>query len=150
MDDVEHVLRFFTIKANWRRMGSVLGQEMDSFMAKNRKSDISNFERDFLRAVEGCRNLWGNHAYHKPLNIGWREQLISPLYDAEMVSDSMLTDNELGTLYERRNLVIERTKQLFFEDLDFVKSVTQSTNNSSAVFRRVETIYRMLKTIASE
>jgi len=150
MDDVEHVLRFFTIKSNWQKMGSVLSQEMDRFMLINRNATTEKFHNDFTRAIGSCISIWGDYAFQKPINNGWREQLISPLYDAEMVAVSLLSDQEIGVLQNKRNEVIDRTRILFETDHDFIKSITQATNNSSSVERRVRTIFEMLKTIAGE
>ncbi|MED5509434.1 MAG: DUF262 domain-containing protein [Pseudomonadota bacterium] len=148
MDDLEHVLRFLTLRDRWKKMGNVLSEEMDDFMRVNRESDGQNFEKFFNSAIERCQILWGDYAFQKPLKNGWREQLISPLYDAEMVAVTQISDDLYKKLKTKHNLVVNRTETLFEEDADFVKSISQSTNNPSAIYKRVSTLVNMLEDIA--
>lgn len=150
MDDVEHVLRFFTIQSKWENMGAVLADEMDKFMAEHKNSITKNLKDLFLQSLDRCFGLWGDYAFFKPINGGWRTQLISPLYDAQMVSVSMLTDDEFECLSLKQNEVINGTKELFDKDIEFVKSVSQSTNNPASVKKRVDTINSLLKSILSQ
>lgn len=144
MDDVEHVLRFFTVKAGWEQMRRPLGEEMDLFMSENRYSDTGAFQESFIRSLDACQCIWGRHAFHKPTPDGWREQLISPLYDAQMVAVSMKNDAELSCLADRSDLVNKLTRDVFENDSDFVKSVTQATNNAASIRRRVLTVSEVL------
>lgn len=144
MDDVEHVLRFFTLEERWKNMGGVLGTEMDHFMAQNRDANTVPLRRSFERALNACQHIWGVHTFHKPVDGGWREQTISPLFDAQMVAVSMLSDSQIATLIGKSAQVIEVTIALFESDSEFTKSVSQSTNNASAVRTRVTKMYDML------
>ncbi|MDP9194241.1 MAG: DUF262 domain-containing protein [Acidobacteriota bacterium] len=149
MDDVEHVLRFFTVAAGWENMRHPLGEEMDLFMAHHRFERPDVFREQFMRSLRWCEQLWGNHAFHKPTPTGWREQLISPLYDAEMVAVSLLSDPQLDRLSDSADDVYTQTRAAFAEDVEFVKSVTSATNNASAIRRRVTTVREILSGIAS-
>lgn len=140
MEDLEHVLRFFTVQAGWEHMRNPLAEEMDMFMAVHRFAAVANFRMSFARALSYCEQLWGNDAFHKPTPGGWREQLISPLYDAQMVAVSMIEDWKLDQLSNRSSDVVASTRLLFEQDDAFVKSVSQSTNNAASVRRRVSTI----------
>lgn len=144
MDDLEHVLRFFTIRSGWEQMRRPLGEEMDLFMSEHRHADTRGFHDEFLRALNACERIWGGHAFHKPTSDGWREQLISPLYDAQMVAVSLKSDTELDRLYHCSNAVIRMTRETFENDQDFVKSVSQATNNAAAIRRRVSTVSDIL------
>lgn len=147
MDDLEHVLRFFTVRAGWEWMRHPLGEEMDLFMAENRYGDTDRLRVDFKRALSGCEAIWGAHAFHKPTQGGWREQLISPLYDAQMVAVSLLSDDGIDFLKVRQADVINKTRIVFEEDPEFVKSVSQSTNNASSIRKRVVTIKSVLDSV---
>lgn len=144
MDDVEHVLRFFTIENNWKEMGTVLSDEMDKYMAHNRNTDTQPLRDLFNKTINRCVDLWGDFSFYKPIAGGWRTQLISPLYDAQMVSASMLTDDEIEILKHKKNEVLELTRNLFETEAEFVKSVSQSTNNPASIRMRVSTIYNSL------
>lgn len=147
MDDIEHVLRFFTIQSSWEAMSGVLGEEMDCFMAKNRHENPSHFRELFTRAIRGVESIWGEYAFQKPTGNGWREQFISPMYDAEMVAVSLFEQEDIDAISAKRLDVIEATRQLFELDQDFVKAVSQSTNNSSSIKKRIETLGNLLATI---
>lgn len=147
MDDVEHVLRFFTIKEDWEQMSSPLGEAMDLFMNKHRDDMVAPFREDFMRALGYCQALWGRHAFHKPTPGGWREQLISPLYDAQMVAVALMPDLTLDDLVQRQEDVVAATRQLFDDDDEFVKSVSQSTNNSASIRRRVIGVKNILESV---
>lgn len=150
MDDLEHVLRFFTIEERWENIGNVLSEEMDDFMARHRSSATNAMRRKFLRSLDACSIIWGTHAFHKPTeNDGWRDQFISPLYDAQMIGANFLSDVEIQRVARRKAEVLRSTRDLFARNTAFVKSVTQSTNNPSAVKRRVVEIRDLLKSIAA-
>lgn len=148
MDDVEHVLRFFAIQDNWSDMGSVLGDEMDRFMASNRHSETENFRNLFNKSIARCSDLWGEYSFYKPAQAGWRTQLISPLYDAQMVGASLLTNPQHEKLKQKQNDILEGTRDLFKNNHDFVKAVSQSTNNPASIRKRVSTIYDLLVSLA--
>lgn len=147
MEDVEHVLRYFTIKEGWENMRRPLGEEMDNFMLKHRSDDPEIYRTDFKRSLQNCMNIWGQNAFHKPTELGWREQLISPLYDAQMVAVSQLDDNQLELLGNQKERVQAETRRIFETDHDFVKSITQSTNNAASIRRRVQTIRGILEIV---
>lgn len=150
MEDIEHVLRFFTIEERWENIGNVLSEEMDDFMARHRTSGSDALRRKFVRSLDACNQIWGAHAFHKPTeNDGWRDQFISPLYDAQMIGASLLSDAEIQRVAQKQTESLQATRDLFCRDAAFVKSVTQSTNNPSAVRRRVVEIRDLLKTIAA-
>jgi hypothetical protein len=147
MDDLEHVLRFFTIRAGWKKMSGVLGEEMDQFMAEHRFDAVGTLADSFKKTIRGCESIWGKHAFQKPIAGGWREQLISPLYDAEMVAVSMLSPQTIEKLAERKELVLKATRRAFEHDDDFVKAVSQSTNNASAIRKRVGAVSEILQDV---
>lgn len=121
-----------------------LGEEMDLYMERNRAGNVHELREIFNRTIAACEQLWGTHAFHKPTQGGWRAQLISPLYDAQMVAASLMTSRQLEGARNARERVIRATRTLFDSDPEFVKSVTQSTNNASCVRKRVTAIVELL------
>ncbi|RQW86301.1 MAG: DUF262 domain-containing protein [Geobacter sp.] len=149
MDDLEHVLRFFTIADSWQEMGKILAVEMDRFMSENRNpNDIAGMRQTFTNSIRAVEAIWGNMAFNKPLNNGWRDQFISPLYDAQMVAVSMLSNNQINALAANSQAVLNETTILFRENQEFVKSVSQSTNNASSVRKRVGDLHTLLLNIS--
>lgn len=147
MDDVEHVLRFFTISECWSDMRGTLAHEMDSFMALHRYDNVQSLKALFMKAINGCEQIWKEFAFKKPVGNGWREQLISPLYDSQMVAVSLLDDQKIAHLSHRHAEVIHATQLLYENDIEFVKSISQSTNNAASVQKRVSALFNMLNTL---
>ncbi|QSI78511.1 DUF262 domain-containing protein [Niveibacterium microcysteis] len=148
MDDVEHVLRFFTLHERWEAMGGSLSEAMDEFMARFRNVSSTEMESLFLHCLESCQRIWGRNAFQKPTSSGWRDQLISPLYDAQMVGVSFLSEAEVEAVAGNRPAVVRATRKLF-TDSAFLKAVTQGTNTPSSVRYRVAEVRNMLKHVAA-
>lgn len=147
MDDVEHVLRFLTVFYTWQDPSGKLSDRMDRFMAEHRYSNTDEYKFIFHKAIEGCQSIWGQYAFKKFVSGTWREQFISPLFDAQMAAVASLTDSEIQILSAQQNTVIDTTVQLFEENEEFLKSISQSTNNASAISTRISSILTMLNNI---
>jgi hypothetical protein len=145
MDDIEMVLRFFAIEDKWEAFGRKLANGLDVYMRENKDSKPEPLRKKYLRALKACEALWGDRAFQKPVGDGWREQFIAPLYDAQMVSVSHLTDAQIKILSKKQNDVIKATQTIFNNNDDFVKSVTQATSDTSAINKRVSTLLKMLQ-----
>ena len=149
MDDVEHVLRFLTTHANWMTMGGSLAVAMDDFMREYRSAPpfvLNGFRSLFDGAIGVCQEIWGAHAFERPLGGSWRNQMISPLYDAQMVSVASLGDREQRLAIERRDEVVEGTRRLFADE-EFLKSVTRATNNAGSIKKRISAFNHMFAEI---
>jgi hypothetical protein len=148
MEDVEHVLRFFTIEDRWRNIGQVLSDEMDTFMRMHRlasETTLGLLSKKFTNCLKACENIWGQHAFHKPQGDSWREQFISPLFDAEMVATSLFSNRELTRIIGNREKVVKALIKSYGNDEQFEKSVSQSTNNPSSVKYRITAVANVLK-----
>lgn len=145
MDDVEHVLRFLTLKENWETISRPLGEEMDIFMSNHRNDQVGKYRVSFLRALEGCEKIWGDHAFQKPTVDGWREQILSPLYDAQMVAVSILDDQALEALRRSKNDVIALTRDIFNSNANFVKSMSHATHMPQAIKSRISLTHDLLQ-----
>lgn len=147
MDDLEHVLRFFTLQENWMNISGSLSKEMDEFMKENRNVDgnkINLMRQSFDDTISACKEIWGDKVFLKPVGGGqWRSQLISPLYDAEMVSVSMLSPLEKQKAIQNRNQALQGVADLY-NDAVFLKSVSQATNTPSSILTRISMMYAML------
>lgn len=143
MEDVEHVLRFFTMAERWRNIGPQLSLEMDDFMQENRNlshNRCNQLRQQFNRCLDACERIWGDKAFYKPQGSGWRGQFISPLFDAEMVAASSLRDAEIARASRQRSAVLSDFIETYKTDAFFAKSITQSTNNPSSVLKRISTV----------
>ena len=147
MDDLELILRFFTVHSRWQNFGKKISKAMDEFMAENQFSDVAPLRNLFNRSIEECREIWGEFSFQKPLNYGWRDQLIAPLFDAQMVAVSLLDNARVLELKDNNEAVLEATRDLYENDPEFRKSVTQATGDSSAIRTRISKLKEMLETV---
>lgn len=147
MDDLELILRFFTIHDRWENFGKKISIAMDDFMAENQFENVDKLRDVFKYSVEGCQKLWGDFAFQKPLNNGWRDQLIAPLFDAQMVAVSLLSEDRILELERNNEAVLQATRDLYESDPEFYKSVTQATGDSLAIRNRVSKLKHMLETV---
>ncbi|MFZ5560737.1 MAG: DUF262 domain-containing protein [Pseudomonadota bacterium] len=153
MEDVELVLRYFTLLQGWQSIGNVLADEMNNYMEKNRdasEAEINSLRQAFMGSINRCVSIFGVHAFHRPLERNnWREQLISPLFDAQMVSVSTITDEETARLANHPERVEAGLRELF-ENPDFAKAVSQATNNPANVKKRITDIRGLLQLLLRE
>jgi len=144
MDDLEVVLRFFTMQESWENFRKKISTAMDIFMAEHRYSEVDGFREQFNLALTRCMQVWGDNAFQKPTPTGWREQLIVPLFDAQMVAVSLLSEQKINALAQNHENVLAATKNLYENDSIFRKAVSQSTGDSLAIKNRISRMLYML------
>ncbi|MBY6065003.1 DUF262 domain-containing protein [Pseudidiomarina sediminum] len=147
MDDLELVLRFFTIHSRWENFGKKISVAMDDFMAENQDKEVNELRELFQYSIEGCQKIWGDFSFQKPLNNGWREQLIAPLFDAQMVAVSLLDPARVQELEGAQDVVLSATRDLYKNDPEFHKAVTQATGDTLAIRNRVSKLKDMLEAV---
>jgi hypothetical protein len=148
MEDVEHVLRFFTVAERWQNIGQSLSYEMDTFMMENQyptPDKITALRAAFRTSLAACERLWAGKAFYKPQGSGWRGQFISPLFDAQMVAATYFAQSELERISKRRDVLHRHFVNAFHQDEAFLKSVSQSTNNPSNVRKRITKVVELMK-----
>ncbi|CTQ51315.1 DUF262 domain-containing protein [Jannaschia donghaensis] len=149
MNDVEMVLRFLYM--NFGKIHSnFMSRGMDEFMKDHKGEWPYVYQSAFETSISRCFTLWGENAFRKPVEGGWRSQFIAPMFDAEMFGCFHLSEEEFSVLSQKPDVVQAETKALFAADSNFVKSITQSTNNLSAINLRLDTMLNFLRGIANE
>ncbi|MFJ1764460.1 DUF262 domain-containing protein [Amycolatopsis sp. NPDC088138] len=149
MQDVEFVLRFLTLSETWQRFSGDLAPSMDLFMARYREAEprtLDGFEVRFLRAINGCKSIWGDHAFHRPDGDGWRDQALAGLYDAQMIAMNELSDNEIASLASRSREAIAALRELFKND-EFDKAVRTGTNTPARIQTRIDELINTLRVL---
>ncbi len=152
MVDAELVLRFLTMRRSWKEFGRPYRQSLDDFMRGHidlGEKDAKKLIGRFNRAVDRCEALWGDLAFRRPTPNGWRDQLISAMYDAQMVAVDAIGDSKLETLIGRSDAVVAATEDLG-SDETFVSAITVATNNRANVRYRVQKISDMLSSVAAD
>lgn len=147
MADAEYVLRFFALSESWQHFSGALREELDACMVRHMlddRGDLDELQTRFLRALESCKEIWGGNAFQRFTGVGWRDQFLAGVYDAEMLAVNELTNDELDAAKRRKNVILQRTSQLFL-DAAFEKIVRQGTNTPSFVRERVSRLLNILR-----
>lgn len=150
MQDVEFVLRYLTLAEVWQRFSGDLARSMDDFMERYQRpkeSDLDILTKSFNRSLTICEQIWGDLAFRRPEGNIWRSQALAGLFDAQMISASLLTDDQAKKLTSRPEDVLELTKKLF-QDKEFDTAVRTGTNTPSRVKVRIERLASSLKELA--
>jgi len=147
MADAEYVLRFFTLHDRWESFSGDLRRSLDVYMKENRTASgqtLATLRRLFNRTLNGCENVWGEAAFKRPVENGWRDQMLAGMYDAQMLSISFLSRTQVGTLVSRATQILEATQNLFLEDTEFEEAVRRATNTPSRIRYRVRRMIELL------
>jgi hypothetical protein len=147
MADREYVLRFFAfvlIDPN-----EFASQEFDSFLSDTmaRINQLDDFGREdlkrrFLRSMSWSRAILGRLAFRKFYTLDKTERLRplnKALFEAWSVNFDGLTDDELLTLSQRQDKLLENFIQLI-NIRDFEQSISQSTGDIQRVRLRFASI----------
>jgi hypothetical protein len=154
MEDLELILRFFSLLNFWGNLPNQnISRVLDYYMQANQNPnphEIQHLRDIFNQSIHICDELLQGNAFFKPTSQSiFREQLIAPLYDAQMISVSILINE--GQLHHL--MQIDRTElrmrlfDLFQSNDQFIKSVTQATNNASNISIRIRTMYDLLNSL---
>lgn len=150
MQDVELVLRFLTLDANWDNFSGDMRRSMDNFMSVNLNlsaAKINLYCEKFSTALERCNELWGVDSFKRPTtNSNTRDQFLSGLYDAQMIAVTSLSTTTYQRVLKKVTEVRRETKALF-RDARFDEAVRRSTNSPSRVKYRVEKMINLLEQI---
>ena len=147
MTDVQFVLRFFTVREYWDKFQGNMDVAMNEFMKNNYRSSenqIRTLCNDFLRALNGCEQIWGEEAFLKP---NASKKVLQGFYDIQMVCLSLLNNQELERAIANRTRIIELLNVELDENENFKNSVTQFTSNPKNMHLRIGRFLEILKTI---
>lgn len=147
MSDAEYVLRYVTLRDRVDAFSGSLVGEMDAFMRANQTVTLAvanGIVAKFSEALTRCEEIWGDVAFRRPEGAGWRDQTLAGMYDAQMVAAGSLTHAELVLAVANRNVVIERTRELF-AGAEFDKAVRTGTNTPARIRYRVQEMKNALE-----
>lgn len=151
MQDVEYVLRFFTMRKYWQDFSGDYRRSMDKFMEENRDpttSQLRTMRRDFQQALARCEALWGDHAFKRFDGSGVRNQFLAGMYDAQMVAVDLLSSQQSALLAQKVTDVRKATRKLFEATGEFESWVRYGTNTKASVRNRVQAVKSMLVSLA--
>jgi len=83
MLNAEIVLRFFVLSDTWQKFSGSFRDSLDRFMRVRQECDADTLERyegRFIRAISACERLFGNIAFKRPAQDGWRDQFLIGMF----------------------------------------------------------------------
>jgi hypothetical protein len=146
MLDVEYVLRFFTLRDSWSNFNGNMKIAMDNYMEKNYRDDsldVNNLRNIFNKTLELCSEIWGERAFKRP---DGRNEIIQGIYDVQTVALSYFLEEEVKII-ERKNQIVEKFEELYFNDSEFQISMRQFTSNIKQVNYRIGTMIKLFQEI---
>ena len=147
MQDAELVLRFLTLRENWKTFSGSFSRSMDQFMLRHsniEKSMAVNLTGNFVSTISHVESIWGDRAFQRWDGSQWRQQTLAGLYDAQMIACDQLNTKSLHQLRQNSNQVIAATQKLF-DDPAFEEAVRLGTNTPSRMIYRVQSTLDSLK-----
>ncbi|MGK9272685.1 DUF262 domain-containing protein [Williamsia muralis] len=148
MQDVEYVLRFFTLESSWSHFGGDFRKSMDQFMMANQflgRRQLMQLEGKFIRSLGACEQILGEIAFKRYGNGAWRDQTLAAVYEAQMIAMSMLSEAELERLQTSNRARVRPAIRKLFQDPDFDLAVRTGTNTPTRVVYRVEEMVKTMR-----
>ncbi|WP_260933987.1 DUF262 domain-containing protein [Mycolicibacterium llatzerense] len=151
MQDVEYVLRFFTVEEYWQRFSGDFRSSMNWYMRDHRDPGDDFLRKkatQFTTTIDTCEQIFGRTAFWRFDRGQWRNQILSALYDAQMVAVSTFSLREQRAMIARRDDLMEKYKALF-SDERFNTAVRTGTNTPARLEYRIERTIECLSEFAS-
>jgi hypothetical protein len=144
MNDMELVLRFFSLKETLATYRPPLKETLNNYMRSHRNPDddaIRDLENTLLETVEKARDVFGDRLFRRVRvdDMGeqsWDRSINRAVFDVQMLAFSSLDRLDL-----RRKAADVRTAfvSLCAHDREFWESVSLATANRAAVMNRLRT-----------
>lgn len=147
MRDCELVLRFFCLKDEWQAFSGTLKTNLNRFMEKNQYASSEELEKlksDFNNTIKIVTEVFGDKAFlrYDASTTKWGKQVLASVYDAQMIACYGISLKEAKS---RRDEIMDKFKQLFKDDDNFVKSVISQTSNKSKIQYRINEVSKIVK-----
>ena len=151
MADRECVLRFLAFHIDrWEQysandLDGYLGLAMKKINKLN-PDGRSKLSRNFRKAMRASYNIFGNQAFRKPSTSAERRRRISKaLFEAWGVGLVRRSKDEIETLVDSRENVVEKFIALMNNDQEFGTAITYSTGTPSRVRKRFQAIDELIE-----
>ena len=117
-------------------------------MQRNRfpaRDTLDSYRHSFETCITTAEAIWGGWAFKRP----YRDQVLSGLYDAQMIALLEIGFNKHEALIRRRDEVKVATDSLF-QDSFFDEAVRLGTNTPARLKARITLMARTLTEFAKE
>ncbi|WP_295926217.1 DUF262 domain-containing protein [uncultured Xanthomonas sp.] len=147
MQDVETVLRFLSLRTQWKAFDGDMRRSLDKYAGDNRKLNAAELKKEqhaFQMAIARCEALWGDNAFRRTEGLVYRDQFMSALYDAQMIAASELSEAKFKAVKSKKKKLESATRALL-KDPKYIDAIRVSTNSPSRVVLRVQKTKDMLE-----
>ncbi|WP_171495289.1 DUF262 domain-containing protein [Acinetobacter soli] len=153
MQDVEFVLRFFTVREYWENfpcnnMQFAMTQYMEEYSNNITEIQISKNRNLFKKSIEICNLIWEDKVFKRP---DGSKKTIQGIYDSQMVSISHFIENGLEQkLLDKKLEIFNEFNTQYNKDIEYQNSMRQFTSNAKNVKKRIEKTIAFIGNIIDE
>lgn len=157
MVDREFVLRFLAFNlTNYQDYSS---KSLDVFLNdamveinKMPEADLALLESKFIKAMAAANEIFAKFAFRKrdKEDLEKKYSINKALFEAWSVSLGNLTEEQIKTLRERKDVLSDRFIDLMADDDDFQASISHGTSTGGKVKYRFKRIEKLIQDVLSE
>ena len=152
-DDVELVLRFVALYelgfSNYRSANQTLDEFLNTTVERSLSQwtplQWNEISVVFKRSLEAASALFGYHAFRKSVGGAKRTPINRGLFESELVAIAGLTDTQIATLIEHKDLVNEQLATALNSHEVFKRALLYATGSAEAANVRLQTIRGILE-----
>lgn len=147
MQDVQFVLRAFTVMDIWDSFPSNMDIAMDRFMERNHdmnEAEIASKMELFLGALSFAEAVWGAEAFHRE---GGTKKALQGFYDIHIVPFMLLSSAKRKHVLGKTIQVREAVKDEIETNANYLEAISQFTSNSERVRLRIGRTTELLKSV---
>lgn len=156
MEDRNFVLRFlaFTLTSYNYYQGKSLDVFLNETMANINKmsvEEIKLLEEKFLRSMKAAFEIFGEYAFRKRTKekLTQKNPINKALFDAWSVNLSVLSEEKLQILKERKEDLIDKFINVMDSDKEFMGSISQGTDSITKVKYRFIIVEKLIQEVLS-
>ena len=101
----------------------------------------------FERSMHFAEQIWGENAFKRPVDGGWRDLMIAGMYDAQMIALGGFSDPQLEEIVSKKHHVVTKTIDLVQGDETFDEAIRTATNTPSRIRFRVQRMGELLGSV---
>lgn len=153
MQDVEYVLRFFTVKHFWENfpcnnMQIAMNLYMRFATEEINIEELNQKKNLFNRSLEICNLIWEDKTFQRP---DGSKKIIQGIYDSQMVSIAKyIEDGRENDLIRYKNQILAKFNDIYSSDPSYQDSIRQFTSNANNVKNRIQKTIELVGQVINE
>lgn len=151
MKGEEIILRYFALHNDWKNYQGPMTNYLNKYAEDNRyydEEDLDILSKTFKENFNKCIELYGDYTFKTFDESGRTKTSNISLFDAQMVSMTIVNPTMEEIEKVNKDIVIEELKKLLDKE-DFSDSISKATTNKSTVHKRIIDYTKFLRKILS-